>query len=114
MAIFNPFGEREKISMIRTSKLFPLSPYNMGFQIIKIIDGLEEDKWSVVNIDMSPFVYKYLINEMNVLKIKDGSISKVYKSFLRDSVKMSINPLFVFNLIEVTGEQEWNINMKQN
>lgn len=43
-----------------------------------------------------------------------GNVQDIYGRLLKDSISINVNPLFVFNLIEVEGEKKWTFGMNPN
>lgn len=87
-------------------KIYVLLLNNFSKQLMIILDKAKERYIKVTHITFSYYVHQQMIEEMNECIILGGDIQKLYEPILSSTVTVSINPLFVFNIIELIGEKQ--------
>lgn len=87
-------------------KIYALLVDNISRQLLFILDRAKKRKIKITNISISHYIHQQIVEDMNITIILGDSVQEVYKLMLNDSISVSVNSLFVFNIIELKGEKE--------
>jgi ABC-type tungstate transport system substrate-binding protein len=98
----------------KRKKIYSLHLGSISLQILRILDAAENMDVSISHISTSYYVHQRIVEEMNMALMLGGNVQDIYGRLLKDSISINVNPLFVFNLIEVEGEKKWTFGMNPN
>ena len=92
--------------MSKELKIYALLHNDISKQILSLLELTKDRYIKITHISVSHYVHQKLIEDMNIAIILGSDIQKLYEPIFRKSISMSVNPLFVFNIIELKGEKE--------
>ena len=98
----------------KRKKIYTLHIGSVSLQILRILDAAKSMDVEISHISISYYVHQRIVEEMNVALILGGNVQDIYARLLKDNISIDVNPLFVFNLIEVEGEKKWTLGMNLN
>ena len=98
----------------KRKKIYTLHIGSISLQMLRILNAAEKMDVEISHISVSYYVHQRIVEEMNVALILGGNVQDIYARLLKDNISIDVNPLFVFNLIEVEGEKKWTLGMNLN
>ncbi len=87
-------------------KIYALLVDDISKQLLFILGKAKERKIKITHIAISHYIHQQIVEGINITIIMGGNVQEVYKLILEDDISVSINPLFVFNIIELKGEKQ--------